>query len=283
MRTTRLFFLTILTTSALGGAGVDPAPATADDKKSLTRLPNGVTDAAGEVGYLTAPQGDGLVAVDLETGKALWETKEANQTLVVDGTRLIARTGRENRLRIVVLDTTAKGKRLLESEPLDLPTWVAVARPWTAQGQNRTFVVGGQMVGGALELDWSAYTGYWGGARPSPEQEKGRTALGRGEWTSKRARSSATRREGRRPSRAEEKPGAAARRSVRPHRLQGFSRRGASRRQEERLVDWLSAGAAGLGVRGSDKHYMLQAADVKTGKVLWERPIREWVAEHPPR
>jgi hypothetical protein len=42
-------------------------------------------------------------------------------------------------------------------------------------------------------------------------------------------------------------------------------------------------GPRAYGVRGSDKYYILQAADVKTGKVFWERPIREWVAEPQPR
>src|SRR5207253_1912591 len=78
----------VLATVVLGGAVADAPPTPqpqANDKPALAPvpretlvvpvvLPGGVTDAAGAIGYLTVPGGDGLVAVDLETGKVLWKT-----------------------------------------------------------------------------------------------------------------------------------------------------------------------------------------------------------------
>jgi hypothetical protein len=290
MRTTMRFFLAVLATVAVrDGVRADPTPLTAppkaDDKRAPVYLPGGVTGATGEVGYLTTPKGDGLAAVDLETGKVLWETKEANQALVVDGTRLVARTARENHLRVVVLDTSANGKRLLESEPLDLPAWAAVALPWTYQGQNRRFDIAGQMVGGNLELDWAASAGYWGGVRPSPEQEKEKTAEGRARVnlkTGKVEMLSAAKVEG--PV-GKERPAfppdvSNARRT---DEFKDFSAEVKAVAEKNGWTKGSLLGPRAYGARGANKNYVLQAVESKTGKVLWERPIREWVVEHQPR
>lgn len=287
----------VLATVFLGGAVADspptPQPKANDKPAPVPReapvvpvlLPGGVTDAAGAIGYLTVPGGDGLVAVDLETGKVLWQTKDANQALVVDGNRLVARSGRDNRLRVVVLDTTAKGKRLLETEPLELPAWAVVALPWTYQGKNRRFDIAGQMIGGNLELDWSASAGYWGGLRPSAEQEKGKTAEGRARVdlkTGKVEMLPAAKVEG---TVGKERPAFPPDFTYvrRTDEFKDFPVEVKAVAEKNGWTKGFLLGPRAYGVRGADKNYVLQAVETKTGKVLWERPIREWVVEHRPR
>jgi|GEM_PF-1422255 len=289
----------VLATVVVLGSAVADSPPTpqpkANDKPALAPvsravpvvpvlLPGGVTDAAGEVGYLTTPKGDSLVAVDLATGKVLWQTKDANQALVVDGNLLVARSGRDNRLRVVVLDITAKGKRLLETEPLELPSWAAVERPWMYQGRAQKFVVEGRIVGGNLELSWSAHAGYWGGARPSPEQEKGKTAEGQARVDLKTGKVEML------PAKVEGAVG-----KERPafppdftyaRRTDEFKDFPAEVKAVAEKNGWTKGSLLGpraYGVRGVDKNYVLQAVETKTGKVLWERPVRELVVEHTPR
>jgi outer membrane protein assembly factor BamB len=249
-------------------------------------LPGGVTDAAGAIGYLTVPGGDGLVAVDLETGKVLWQTKDANQALVVDGNRLVARSGRDNRLRVVVLDTTAKGKRLLETEPLELPAWAEVARPWTYQNRSQTFAVGGRIVKGNLELNWSAYKSYFSGAASSAGKKD--TASGRARVDLETGKIEVL------PAVKVEGP--AEKKSFTyyftldsgtdfkdfPVEVQALAKKN------------LWGTGSLVGPRAYGVPYQagaferkitdaLQAVDIKTGEVLWERPIREWYRQGPPR
>jgi hypothetical protein len=53
---------------------VAAALASAADSQGSRAVPGGVTDSAGKVGYLTNPKG-GIVAVGLEKGTVLWESK----------------------------------------------------------------------------------------------------------------------------------------------------------------------------------------------------------------
>jgi hypothetical protein len=91
-------------------------------------LPGGVADAEGKVGYLSQPKG-GIVAISLEKGDVLWESKDASRPLTLVGKRLAAlapEKGKGNVLRVVVFDTEAMGKKPLESEPIVLPDWAVV-------------------------------------------------------------------------------------------------------------------------------------------------------------
>ena len=87
-------------------------------------LPGGaVADPDGKVGFVPNTSG-GIDALDLASGKLLWDTKEAPRPLLATPDRLFAQAlvrGKANQVRIVVLNTTQKGKRLLESQPLSFP------------------------------------------------------------------------------------------------------------------------------------------------------------------
>lgn len=111
-------------------------------------LPGGmVTGPKGRIGFLpnvTPPEErtvgesypERIDAVDLQTGKVLWTTKEASRPLLVAGDRLVALAkvqDQPNSMRVVVLDVSekAKGKRLLASQPIGLPEYVLSLPPET--------------------------------------------------------------------------------------------------------------------------------------------------------
>src|SRR5438046_10499350 len=89
-------------------------PALAQGKPSFAALPGGVADPAGKVGYVQAPSG-GVDALDLATGKVRWQVAEVCKPLALAGDRLVCQApekGKANAVRILVLDTRAKGKLL---------------------------------------------------------------------------------------------------------------------------------------------------------------------------
>ncbi len=91
-------------------------------------IPGGVADGAGNVGYLTSPSG-GVVAVNLEDGDVLWESKVVTRPLAVAGNRLAAfmpEKGKANVIRIALLDVNAKGRKVKVSEPITLPDWAKI-------------------------------------------------------------------------------------------------------------------------------------------------------------
>jgi hypothetical protein len=132
-------------------------------------LPGGVADPEGKTGYLANPQG-GIDAVDLARGKLLWDTKAGSTLLAFADNRLIAQAGVEgkgNQIRLVVLDTTNKGKLLLASKPVVFPEWVSVGVT-----HGRSFSAGARIIKNNLLLTWEARAWYAGGARPTPQIEK---------------------------------------------------------------------------------------------------------------
>jgi outer membrane protein assembly factor BamB len=132
-------------------------------------LPGGVADAAGKTGYLANDKG-GIDAVNLETGELLWDSKEPGKPLIVRDQRLIIQVpvkDKPNQVRILALDVSKKGKRVLESKPVVFPDWVAVGLT-----HGRTFSSRGWIHKGDLLLVWNARAFYAGGAKPTPEIER---------------------------------------------------------------------------------------------------------------
>ncbi len=128
----------------------------------------GVTDAEGKVGYLPNPAG-GIDALNLAAGKVLWQSKEGPRPLLVKAGKLYVQAplkGKANQVRIVVLDATQEGKRLLESGPVVFPDWVVVG---VAHG--RSFRSAAQQTDAGLMLTWEARAWYAGGAAPPKEVE----------------------------------------------------------------------------------------------------------------
>jgi hypothetical protein len=267
------------------------APQAAEEKDSMSPvepvyLPGGVTEQAGKVGYLTLPTGDGLAAVDLATGEVLWQTKEAHRALIVLGNRLIARKSQEGRLRVVVLDLSAKGKVLLESEVLPLPAGTVVDRPWVYQLRNRRFAAEGRIVKGNLELKWWAQAGFWGGAFHTIEQAKGTTKSGVAQVNLETGKVEMLAGEKLGPL-PEASPSGI---SLTPMDEAEFKKLPAKAQEIAKQNSWSAAYLAdgrAYGRRfrseGGTDHEFIEAVDVQTGKVIWERLIRKEPTERSPR
>jgi hypothetical protein len=147
-------------------SALSAAPAPANATIAPIPLPAGVADPAGKIGYLAGARGV-IEAVDLDKGVLLWDTKELARPLVAFDTMLAAQIqvpGKPNSVRIIMLDATQKGKKVLESEPVVFPDWVSVTRT-----HGRSFESQGSVSKGELLLKWRANAFYAGGAPPPPE------------------------------------------------------------------------------------------------------------------
>src|SRR5260370_5866478 len=92
-----------------------------------SRIPGGVADAAGKNGFI-ANDKNLIEAVNLETGEALWTSDVSGKPLAVVGNRLLVQVpvpGKPNAVRVVALNTEAKGKQVTEYDPVAVPDWVA--------------------------------------------------------------------------------------------------------------------------------------------------------------
>jgi hypothetical protein len=166
----RLLFRPLLASLTLFWAA---GSAAAQGRPSFAVLPGGVADRDGKTGYVQAPAG-GVEALDLASGKVLWQTAETCKPVALAGDRLLCQApekGKANAVRILVLDTSAKGKLVRRSDPVEFPAWVSVG---TAHG--RSFTSHAQLAGkDKLLLHWEARAFYAGGAAPTPEiQERAR-------------------------------------------------------------------------------------------------------------
>jgi hypothetical protein len=151
-----------------GSAIAAPAPEKDTTPPRSVLLPIGVADEAGKVGFVPNDK-DGIDAIDLANGETLWQTTESTKPLLAFEKRLVMWTpvkDKPHEFRLLVLDTSAKGKRILESDPIALPDWVGFG------GYGRSFTAKASLVKDAVVLTWEARAWYAGGARPTPEIEK---------------------------------------------------------------------------------------------------------------
>lgn len=156
-----------LTSATLSLLLLAPAPRP-DTAPTGLSLPGGVAEPGGKVGYVNNPR-DGIDALDLATGKLLWSSPTRAPLLALAGNRLavqVADAKKANVVRIAVLDTAARGKRLLLSDPVTFPDWVSVGLAY-----GRSFTSSGVIRGGELFLKWEARAFYDGGAPPPPDIE----------------------------------------------------------------------------------------------------------------
>ncbi len=143
-------------------------PASADELP-FALFPNGVADRDGKAGYVHAAAG-GVEALDLATGKVLWNFTEPCRPLALMGDRLVcqaAEKGKANAIRLMMLDVRDKGKVLLRSDPITFPDWVSVGTTYGRSFTSEAIPDGKD----ALVLRWEARAWYAGGARPTPEIE----------------------------------------------------------------------------------------------------------------
>jgi hypothetical protein len=128
-------------------------------------LPSGVADAAGRTGYFTMVRGH-LEAIDLQTGDTLWRNDKAHRAVALVADRLFAFTSPGAPVRILALDTRAKGEVVYETEPVPFPEWCALR---DEPGQSFRWLTRQQKE--YLEVFWEARAWYAGRERATPERE----------------------------------------------------------------------------------------------------------------
>jgi hypothetical protein len=113
-------------------------------------LPGGILDSTGRTAYLASSAG--IDAVGIARGELLWSTREAHRPLLVAGDRLYALVlSNQNLLHVRGFDLTAKGKRVYQSDLIELPGWVV-----TGEAPGRSFRCTWQRNGTTLVLNWQA-------------------------------------------------------------------------------------------------------------------------------
>jgi hypothetical protein len=113
-------------------------------------LPGGIVDADGKTAYLQGKDGT-LAAVDLEKGTDLWKTDASLTPLGFWGRRLVTAAAvkdKPDQIRLVVLDLAKDGKKLSESDPIDISGF--------RKGLHGNVLVRGYLDGDDLLLQWTA-------------------------------------------------------------------------------------------------------------------------------
>jgi hypothetical protein len=77
--------------------------------------------------------------------------------------------GKPNVFRVALLDVENKGKKVKESDPIVLPNWAQVGQGLDHHDGGTNFSVRAQVQDGDVLVKWHAGTYYFGGAAPSPE------------------------------------------------------------------------------------------------------------------
>jgi hypothetical protein len=120
-------------------------------RQSWVLIPSGI--GTGDTIYVTGAS-ESLVALDLESGEQLWESKEAQLPLAVVGDRVIARTSQNklptNAMQLVVLNA-ADGKVKMRCKQIAFPDWVSVGG-----GLGLSFDAVAAVEGDDLQLTWRA-------------------------------------------------------------------------------------------------------------------------------
>lgn len=123
-------------------------------------LPCGIADAGGRTGILVNTSG-GLDVIDLTTGDLLWETKEAQQPILVLGQKLYAQARvTNNSLRVLAFDLAERGPCVYQSDPVVFPAWVS-----SVEAPGRSFTARWQRERNLLYLRWEAAA--WNTAGPN--------------------------------------------------------------------------------------------------------------------
>jgi hypothetical protein len=116
-------------------------------------LPGGLADQAGKRGFFANPVG-GIDAVDLETGKLLWQSQAASRPLLLLGDQLFVQTRTaRNQIRITVLDCSRRGERVRQSDPITF-----LSPQDTQKAKQILFHAKAHLEGGRLRLQWEAIT-----------------------------------------------------------------------------------------------------------------------------
>ena len=134
------------------------------DQVTPVFLPAGVAAPEQPVGYVVDLTG-GIEALDLLTGKLLWQAALNARPIFVFENLLVAlrpMQDRANLLQFIVVDRNAKGELVLESKPVVFPDWV---RANIEQDQSFSYRISAEQ--NDLIFHWAARARYQGGASPS--------------------------------------------------------------------------------------------------------------------
>jgi hypothetical protein len=120
---------------------------------AFTVIPGGIADAGGTVAYL-ANASEGIDAIDMSSGRPLWDTKQGVYPMALDGDWLIAKAphgqAKANVMNVVVLDA-ATGKKAGEARQIAFPDWISVDG-----GIGLKFDFAASVEGSDLTLVWLA-------------------------------------------------------------------------------------------------------------------------------
>jgi hypothetical protein len=121
-------------------------------------FPGGLLDSTGRTVY--ASTREGVAAVDLASGDFMWQTRLANQPLLVAGDRLYALVQPEtNHLLVRGFDLgSGKGDKVFESSPVEMPRW---AVPHNRPGHSFSYRY--RQDRNRLEIAWQVSAGTEGG------------------------------------------------------------------------------------------------------------------------
>jgi hypothetical protein len=114
---------------------------------------------------VTNPSG-GIDAINLTTGKLLWQVGATQRPLIVTGNRLFSLAPEEKRAhaaRVVVLDVNQQGEKILASDPVVFPAWVSLDEIPGCVLRLEVAIDGHDLI-----LRWEAHARYVGGAAAPP-------------------------------------------------------------------------------------------------------------------
>ncbi|MGE3807238.1 MAG: RNA polymerase sigma factor [Gemmataceae bacterium] len=246
-------------------AAAAPLPADSNNtgNHKVLSFSGGIADQDAKVIYVMNVD-SGIDALEPATGKLLWRTPKGPTywPMAAVGNKLVARTrpeGKENEFAIALLDCQAEGKLLLKSEPLAFP---AGSYPWFDSkviGGARPVVqtthllrVSESVVDNELRIDWQARTTTTGGFRePQPDKTIDAASLFRIDLKTGKI----TREEKKPPADINGKPD-----------MIGFALGDIHFKIEDTIGD---QGRGPLQV-----HKRSLKATTKTGKLLWEHPLK---------
>jgi hypothetical protein len=120
----------------------------------------GVADPANKVVYLSDAAGS-VVAVDIDKGTLLWQSKDATRPVAALGKMvyaLVPEKGKPNAFRVVTLDAGEKGKTVRTSDPITLPDWADVGDALDRFLDPKYFQCRVNLDGGSLKVRWTAYS-----------------------------------------------------------------------------------------------------------------------------
>jgi hypothetical protein len=158
--------------------------ARADLAPPTPRIPEGIADAHGQLGFFRARDA-GIAAVDLSTGEIRWASPEGEWPLHADLSTVAVgaidpKSGGALRVRFLRL---ADGRRILESQPIALPKGLRIPDPrklpdrttpsFTVSAWVLPFTRGPSKRDARLRVRWEwSFTPAYGFRPPSPEETR---------------------------------------------------------------------------------------------------------------